>query len=371
MSHGARVLRLSLPFAAAGVALVAAGLLLTGAAAKPAARTPAAAPAASRAAPLPAAAPIPLNTLARGLGLEHTWAVPARKLRLKSRWTDLVFEAGTREIGFNGIRVFLGEAAAPARRTLAISSVDRDRLLLPVLTPQNSTVREPVRIVALDPGHGGRDTGTSNAALKLEEKTLTLDVAKRTKALLEARGFKVVLTRSDDTYVPLPERPARAAAAGADVFVSIHFNAAGSAEVRGVETYTLTPQYQRSTGSDELRPDDAKAVPGNAFDAWSAFLGYTMHRQLQSDLGLPDRGLKRARFQVLRELDCAPGVLVECGYLSHREEAKLVGTPRYRQELALAIADGISEYNRTLVRLADGRAAKKKGTGGGVAAAGH
>jgi N-acetylmuramoyl-L-alanine amidase len=311
---------------------------------------------------LPAPEPVNLSSFARTFGLDHVWAAPAKQLRLKNRWTNILFEVGTREIGLNGIRVFLGEAAAPAKKSLAISPIDRDRLLLPVIAPQNLAVREPLRVIALDPGHGGRDNGTRNAALKLEEKNLTLDVARRAKALLEARGFKVVLTRTDDSYVGLSERPQRATAAGADVLVSIHFNAAEKPDVRGVETYTLTPQFQRSTGSDELRPDDAVAVPGNAFDTWSTFLGYTLHRQLKTDLGMPDRGLKRARFQVLRELATAPAVLVECGYLSHPEEARLVGTARYRQELAAAIADGISEYNRTLVRLADARAAEKKST---------
>jgi N-acetylmuramoyl-L-alanine amidase len=168
--------------------------------------------------------------------------------------------------------------------------------------------------------------------------------------------------------VPQKYRLVRAEAAGADVFVSIHFNATEEPDVHGVETYMLTPQFKRSTGSDELKPDDAVAVPGNAFDAWSAFLGYTLHRQLKTDLGMPDRGLKRARFQVLRELATAPAVLVECGYLSHPEEARLVGTTRYRQELAAAIADGISEYNRTLVRLADARIAGKSRASSAAAA---
>jgi N-acetylmuramoyl-L-alanine amidase len=190
----------------------------------------------------------------------------------------------------------------------------------------------------------------------LLEKEFTIDVAFRTKARLEERGFKVVLTRTTDDYVALPERPALAGRAGAELFVSIHFNATTSPEVRGLESYILTPQFQRSTGSDVLRPDDEVAVPGNVHDAWSAYLGYTLHRTLLADLRLPDRGLKRARFAVLRDLPC-PGLLLEGGYLSNPDDAALIASEGYRERLAAAIANGIDVFNQALRRLEAVRAA--------------
>ena len=146
----------------------------------------------------------------------------------------------------------------------------------------------------------------------------------------------------------------------ADAFVSVHFNAAGPAHVRGIETYVLTPQFQRSTGSEKLRPLDEVGSPGNRHDAWNSYLGYTMHATLLKELELPDRGLKRARFEVLRELSC-PGLLVEGGYLSHDEEAKLIATESYREKLAEAIVHGIAVYDGTLKRLA----ANRHAAGGG------
>jgi N-acetylmuramoyl-L-alanine amidase len=305
----------------------------------------------------PAMTMVGLHAFARSMGLEAAWVEQGKTLRLHSKWSDLLFEGGRREISINGLRVFLGEAPGVEARTLTVSPIDRDRLLLPVLAPQSLPVRTVPRVIAIDPGHGGKDTGTRNPILNLEEKNFTLDVALRLKPLLEANGFKVILTRSDDTFIPLPDRPATAAAAGAELFVSIHFNAAGSADVRGLETYVVTPQYQRSTGSETDRADDNVVVAGNANDGWNAHLGHTLHRGLVRDLGLFDRGLKRARFVVLREAQC-PAVLVEGGYLSHLDEAKRVATPAFRQKLAETLAAGIDAYRQTLERLEEERAAK-------------
>lgn len=297
----------------------------------------------------PQDAPISLHEFGRNLGLEPSWIQRGEKLRLKSEWSDLVFTVPSRELDLSGFRVFLGDPVETGRRTLTISTVDRDRLLMPIMAPQTLAPRPPLRVIALDAGHGGRDTGTRNTTLKLFEKELTLDLVRRLKPLLEGRGYTVILTRNDDTYIDLAERPANAARAHADVFVSVHFNS-GPAHVLGLETYILTPQYQRSTGSEKADPADNVGVAGNQFDQWSANLGYTMHRQLISDLHRVDRGLKHARFEVLRELQC-PGILIEGGFVSHGEEAKLVGSPAYRQRLAEAIARGLDSFNGTLKRL--------------------
>jgi len=300
--------------------------------------------------------PVSLHEFGRGLGLTPTWIEQGEKLRLKSEWSDLVFSAPSRELDLSGVRVFLGDPTDPGRRTLTISSVDRDRLLLPIMAPQTLAPRPPVRVIALDAGHGGRDTGTRNSSLKLLEKELTIDVVRRLQPLLEGRGYTVMLTRTDDTYVDLAERPASAARAKADVFLSIHFNS-GPSHVLGIETYILTPQHQRSTGSEDADASDNLAVAGNRFDEWSANLGYTMHRQVISDLRRVDRGLKHARFEVLRELQC-PGILIEGGFISHGDEAKLVGDPAFRQRLAETIARGLDSFNATLKRLDAQRSAR-------------
>jgi N-acetylmuramoyl-L-alanine amidase len=228
---------------------------------------------------------------------------------------------------------------------LWLARIDAEALLGPLLRPGDyAASRREVRTVMIDAGHGGRDTGTRNARLKLDEKGPALDVALRLGALLESEGLRVLYTRTDDSFVSLADRAALTNAAQPDLFVSVHFNAVADApKVRGTETYILTPAGQRSTASPRLEPGDSVAQAGNAFDAWNAQLGWHLHHRLLVHLDSFDRGLKRARFAVLRLVEC-PAVLVEAAYLSNDEEAELIATPEYRQRVAEAIAIGIAHY---------------------------
>ena len=133
----------------------------------------------------------------------------------------------------------------------------------------------------------------------------------------------------------------------ADLFISLHFNAIDKRTVSGNETYILTPQNQRSTEADRRQPDDAVRLPGNAFDGWNAVLGFRIHSALLGNLQSFDRGLKHARFAVLRDIEC-PGLLVECGYLSNDAEARKIATPQWRQKLATSIAEGVADYRAAL-----------------------
>lgn len=278
-------------------------------------------------------------------GLQLKWLEPGRRAQFHSEWTQLEIEADKRDVSYNGSRLFLGDAVAASGGKLLISRVDLESLIGPLLRSSTyaATAREP-RTIVLDAGHGGRDTGTRNPNLKLDEKGLTLDVTKRLAALLEREGYRVILTRSDDTYVALEERAAVADKAKADLFISIHFNAvAPGSQAQGTETYVLTPRYQRSTSSAELDDSDKIAQPGNVADPWNAILGYQIHRQLLDELGSRDRGLKRARFVVLRLVSC-PAVLVEAGYLSNDAEGRKIGSAAYRQKIAEALATGIARY---------------------------
>ena len=289
-----------------------------------------------------------VDSLASRAGLTQTWLVPQAKIRLADKDTRLEFEADTREIELDGLRLFLGEPAVANRRAIYISCVDRDRFLLPILAPQRIPGQAPrLRTIVIDPGHGGKDDGAINAKLKLREKALALDVAQRLEKLLKAAGYQVVLTRRRDTFIPLPLRPTHANKVKADLFVSIHFNALDNKAVSGSETYILTPQYQRSTSSDKRQPDDKARYDGNASDPWNAVLGFKLHGSLVRSLQTLDRGMKHARFAVLRDLQC-PGVLVEGGYITNDAEARKIGTPEWRQKLAQAIADGVADYRAAL-----------------------
>jgi N-acetylmuramoyl-L-alanine amidase len=279
-------------------------------------------------------------------GFRGSWLPGGRSLRFQSAKMRIEIEADKRDAIFNGLRVLLGDPVIVRGNALYLSRIDAEKLFAPVLNPAGvPTPPAPVlRVIAIDPGHGGQDTGTQNKALKLNEKTFTLDVALRLRRLLVAEGYKVVMTRTDDRFIPLPQRADIANQAGADLFISIHFNSAEGA-VRGTETYAMTPQFQRSTSTPNAQRDagDVMAYPGNRNDPWNAVLGYHMQSQVLGKLDSVDRGFKRARFAVLRLVN-SPAVLVESGYLSDDAEARKICTVAYRDNIAEGIAAGIRAY---------------------------
>lgn len=238
--------------------------------------------------------------------------------------------------------LFLNEPFKRRKGFFALSDSDFRYTLIPAFAPIEGTLRSEV--IVIDPGHGGSERGARNDSLGLLEKDLTLDVSYRLKTLLEELGYKVLLTRYDDRLVPLEERTKIANRSNAGIFVSVHFNAALNLEAIGLETYVLTPPGAAST-NDQEPGLDAQAWPGNAFDLLNFDLGFQIHKRLIDDLQRTDRGLKRARFKVLKGLEC-PGILVECGFLSHAKEALLVNTPVYRQKLAESLAKSLDDFSK-------------------------
>jgi len=289
-----------------------------------------------------------ITEFARRFDLKAVWLTPGKRVLLSKPGLRIEFEVDAREAEFNGLRILMGDAARMYRRSLYISRIDAEHFFSPMVEPGYGRSAKPsVKVIALDAGHGGKDKGKTNDRLKVNEKTFTLDVVLRLKKMLEAEGYRVVLTRSDDRFVELEDRPAIAQKAGADLFVSVHFNsvATRAESVTGLEVFSMTPQYQFSTddSTHEATADARIFNPGNTNDTWNALLGYSLHRELITGLKVPDRGHKRARFKVLRLAPC-PAVLVEAGYLSNDTEARKIALPAYRQEIADAIARGIRKY---------------------------
>ena len=288
------------------------------------------------------------TAFAEQAGLSRLWLVPQKKLLLANKSLRIELEADSRDFVLNGRRVFLGEPAVAYQKTIYISRIDRDRLLQPIVDPRQIPGPLPrLRTIVIDPGHGGKDDGTVNSRLKLREKNMALDVALRLEKLLKAAGYRVALTRRTDVFIPLPLRPHFAKKEKADVFISLHFNAIEKRTVSGNETFILTPQNQRSTEAEHRQPDDAVKQPGNAVDGWNGVLGFRIHNALLANLHSFDRGLKHARFAVLRDIEC-PGLLVECGYLSNDAEAQKIATPEWRQKIATAIAEGLDGYREAV-----------------------
>lgn len=306
---------------------------------------------------------VDLALIAKKLGLK--FAVAGKKATLSDgRGMRCVFEDIERDFHFDGIRVHMTKPVVAATDSLWITKLDAEKTVLPLFRPADLAAQLPVgapRLIVLDPGHGGTDPGTENRKAGISEKVAALDVAWRVRRLLEARGYQVKMTREKDTRfsgnprVDLPMRAAFANKALADLFVSIHFNNAPDS-IKGVETYTLPPQHMLSTAATEPDDDTKRAFPGNRYDHANLLLGFALHRALVTGLDASDRGYKRARWAVLRTLT-APGVLVECAYLSHDEEARRVAKPEYRQQIAESIVAGIVAYSAQIETL---RPAPKK-----------
>lgn len=270
---------------------------------------------------------------------------------------SVTFHPGYRRAAVNGIAVWLNEPADPDyKSTLKIGKPDLERLLVPILDlvraqdgggdppkelapaeeeQDDSAKRRPV---FLDPGHGGDDAGAISAATGQKEKDLVLDIALRIGEILRDAGVDVVFSRTNDTFVSLSDRSTLAAEAGAALFVSVHANTTGGNIAQGIETFTLSFAESDSTAGDTRIT--MKEWPGNAFDAESSVLGYLVHSTVNTARGEADRGLRHARFQVLRQAPC-PAILVECGFLSNEAENLSLESPRYRQRLATAIAKAI------------------------------
>lgn len=244
----------------------------------------------------------------------------------------------------DGVKVMLSEPVGLLKGRLTVARVDYDKVLVPLFW--RTAERKAVRRIMLDPGHGGNDPGKQHA--RYNEKTVAFDTAVRVKAALEKQGFEVLLTRSKDASLDLPARPALAGKFAADLFVSIHYNSAGTNDTtsEGIETYCLTPPGMRSTNVARGKAD-VSSEPGNRFDSRNMQLAWSVQRHLLASTRGEDRGVRRARFAVLRTLPC-PGILIEGGFVSSRREGALIGSPSYRQQVAEAIAAGVTEYARSV-----------------------
>ncbi|MDR2664552.1 MAG: N-acetylmuramoyl-L-alanine amidase [Puniceicoccales bacterium] len=241
----------------------------------------------------------------------------------------------------NGVNVYGQRPVAGQPGRLRISREDWDRVVVPLLSPPAVA---PLRRVCIDPGHGGRDAGARRSRGNLEEKNLTLDVAKRLGALLKKRGIDAVFTRSGDQFIALEDRAAAAGSAKCDLMVCIHFNAADSPRAEGIESYILPSQGSASTARlNSPSQKDKKFCINNRYDEKNLYLAYCLQRELRTLRSATDRGVKRGRFKVLEDADC-PAVLVECGFLTSAGEGARIADGNYRQAIASALCEGICSY---------------------------
>ncbi len=245
-------------------------------------------------------------------------------------------QAGSRAVKIGGITHYLGFEPVDQGGAVCIHPLDRIKTFEPLL--QAPTWPEP-RTVILDPGHGGSQAGTRCLTGNRFEKDFTLDWALRLKPLLEARGWTVHLTRTNDLDLSLTDRVLAAETLQAGLFISLHFNSAfPNTQARGLETYCLTPCGMASTTTRVYADDLSATHPNNRHDAANLVLARRIHRHLLAATGTADRGIRRARFMDVLRGQNRPAVLIEGGFLSNPDESRAINTPAYRQRLAEGVA---------------------------------
>ncbi len=285
---------------------------------------------------------VTLETIRKELSLPSVEKESETHYKIFDGTNSITFNVGFRRLEINGSAAWLNGPANPDfKEKFTIDNIDLKRFLRPLLfgTPAVATNRP--FCVFIDAGHGGEDSGATSKINNLYEKELNLDIAMRLGTRLTEAGFKVEYSRTNDTFISLTQRSVMAEKAKADIFVSIHGNMASGKAARGAETFTMTyAGFDSTAGEGRIGKN---IFPGNAFDADSAILGHIIQTHLPGKSGDADRGLKHARFQVLRKAPC-PAVLIETGFLSNEAEARNLASLRFREKFAKAVADGITAY---------------------------
>jgi len=220
----------------------------------------------------------------------------------------------------------------------------------------------------IDPGHGGHDPGTVNRKTGAREKDIVLAVSRYLREELSDRpGIEVKLTRQDDTFIKLEERPRQAMNDGADLFLSIHVNAepGTGTSARGFESYYLAKSRDEESSRVarlensvvELEPEQGGFTGNTMTDKILSGLFRDDNRQTSGTLGGfvqnemrrvavgPDRGIKPGPFWVLvGATGNIPAVLVELGFITNKEDERHLTDPKYQKQLASALADSIERY---------------------------
>lgn len=267
---------------------------------------------------------------------------PQSFLHLENGSTQLEVVLKTREVMLNGVKQWLAFPVHIEGTKAYLSRLDLAKILEPRLRPEKIQGLGPVQTVVIDPGHGGHDRGAISRFGF--EKDFALDTALRVRTLLEANRYKVVMTRSSDIFIPLEARAAVANHLENAIFVSIHFNSSNTnSAARGFEIFSIAPRGAPATNDGVFKERDLREEPGNVVDLPSTALAGTIYNSLLGNIPNVDRGIKHARFAVLRRCT-VPAVLVECGFVSNGPESALIGSTAWRAKLAEAIVDGVGNY---------------------------
>ncbi|MCS7250807.1 MAG: N-acetylmuramoyl-L-alanine amidase, partial [candidate division WOR-3 bacterium] len=224
-------------------------------------------------------------------------------------------------------------------------------------------VKQGIKLIVLDPGHGGKDPGAIGK-MGTKEKDLNLIIAKKVKKYLEKLGLDVILTRNNDIFLSLGERAKIANDNKADIFISIHCNSTPkkNSYACGFEVYFLSEartDWERAVAQAENEVIKYEITKSDINDDFLAFILADLAQQeflkesqelavaiqdaVCEILNIENRGVKQAGFYVLKGA-FMPAVLIECGFLSNRQEEALLRKDRYQEKLARGIAEGIKRF---------------------------
>ncbi len=290
---------------------------------------------------------LPLDNIARFYQLQGSTQMMDHRITLGDGRARLELGGNPHEVYVNGVKQWLSFPVLIQNDQVMISRFDLAKTIDPSLRPSMIANLSPFRTVILDAGHGGKDRGASSRVGV--EKEYTLDVCHDLKKALEAMGLHVVVTRDGDQFLPLEERADLANGISDAIFVSLHFNSASDGgRANGFEVYAMTPQGAASTADTAPSLEQFEEVPGNEFDNASLALATCVQHSILGHIPQVDRGVRRARFAVLR-LTRAPAILVEGGFLTNDQESRSINDPAWRERLAEAIAQGVESFQEVAV----------------------
>jgi N-acetylmuramoyl-L-alanine amidase len=265
----------------------------------------------------------------------HVWLM-SNKLVIKA-------SIGSQELLMNNMKFILSfPVISHGGRTL-ISRLDLVKLVDPILNPSHIQGAEYFDTVVVDAGHGGHDAGARG--VYGYEKNFALKMAQHLRTALMARGFKVVLTRSTDSFISLSGRVSIANQIPNSIFISLHLNSGGST-ASGIETWALTPQNAAATIS-RGGGYNANGTTGNKQDSANIALASAVQARVLSTVKVVDRGIKRAQWSVLTGIK-KPGILFEGGFVTNAKECLLIASDSYQKTVAVAIADAVANYRKAL-----------------------
>jgi len=285
-----------------------------------------------------------LRDVAVNYGLTFAYTKNANKVSgavIYDKTRKAIFSTSYRDGTVNGVQVYFLYPMLIKNSEPYISEVDFLTCLDPLLR-YKTPVKLGMKTIMVDAGHGGSDPGAINGSHK--EKVYTLQIAKRLQTQLEKLGFRVIMTRTGDTYPTLQERAALCKKYKPDLYISIHCNSSTSKTPAGIETYRAVPVGGTETKGSKVKTEKQSA---NEFDANSSRLAYEIQKGMLAATGGTDRGTRHQAIYVIGNASC-PAVLVEVGYLSNEAEVKKIASPDYQNKIVSGILAGLAGYGSFL-----------------------